>query len=436
MTLRPGIPSIVASLAALACVATTAPAAAAAPSPSLDAPVSGSATSDATPAYAGTAGDAPEDSPTVTVTVFSGSTAGGEVVQTLTATRSGTAWSVDGSPPLADGIYTAQAEQSDSLGGTGSSSPATFTVDTTRPETTVVSGPSGPTNDPTPGFTFSSPDAARFQCRLHILGDAGAAAFEDCSSPLTAQPLADGSYVFEVSAVDAAGNQDDSPEVRDFVVDTAAPRTIIVAGPGSTTARRAELVFSAGEPASFSCRLDGGAWERCGSPTSYSGLALGPHRFEVRGSDEAGNEEPSPAAHSWQVLMPGLTIPGVRKQAVFLAGAVVALRNTLRDFPLRRLNRRRTVHLTGVQTLTAGTIGFRATARLRPRRRAPLRRVALLVARREVPAAGSYSLEATLTRRGSRLARRRPRLPVELTLSFTDVAGRSLHATTRTTMTR
>ena len=44
------------------------------------------------------------------------------------------------------------------------------------------------------------------------------------------------------------------------------------------------------------------------------GLGLAPvaHQFEVRGSDEAGNEESIPAAHSWQVLMPGLTIPGVR----------------------------------------------------------------------------------------------------------------------------
>ena len=436
MTLRPGIPSIGASLAVLACVATAAPAAAAAPSPTLDTPANGSATSDATPEYAGTAGDAPDDLPTVTVTVYSGGAVGGQVVQTLTATRSadGTAWSVEGSPPLADGIYTARAEQSDSLDETGSSSPATFTVDTARPETSVVSAPPGATNDPTPGFAFSSPDAARFLCRLRAPGDPGAAAFEECSSPYTARPLGDGSYVFEVSAVDAVGNQDDSPETVGFVVDTVAPETTIVAAPGSTTARKAEFVFSAAERASFSCRLDGGAWQRCGSPKTYSGLAPGAHQFEVRGSDEAGNEESSPAGHSWQVLRPGLTIPGVRKQAVFLAAAVVEMRNTLRRLPLRRLSRRRTVRLTGFQALTTGTVRFRATALLRPRPRGPVRRVALLVARREVPAAGGYPLDARLTKRGSRLARRRRQLPVELNLTFTDAAGRSLHATTRTRM--
>lgn len=437
MTLRPGIPSIGASLAVLACVATAPPAAAAAPSPTLDTPANGSATSDATPQYAGTAGDAP-DLPTVTVRVYGGGSVGGQVVQTLTATRSATstAWSVEGSTPLPDGTYTAQAEQSDSLNETGFSSPATFTVDTARPETTVVSAPPGATNDPTPGFAFSSPDAARFLCRLRAPGDPGAAAFEDCSSPYTAPPLGDGSYVFEVMAVDAVGNQDDSPETVGFVVDTVAPETTIDAAPGSTTAQTAEFVFSAAERASFSCRLDGGAWERCGSPKPYSGLAPGAHEFEVRASDEAGNMEPSPAVHPWQVLMPGLTIPGVRKQAIFLASAAVGMRNTLRDIPLRRLSRRRTVRLTGFQALTAGTVRLRVNARLRPRRRAPIRRVPVLVARREVPSAGTYRLAATLTKRGARLARNRRRLPIELTLMFTDRAGRTLQATMRTTLAR
>jgi hypothetical protein len=436
MTLRPGIPRIGASLAVLACVATAAPAAAAAPSPTLDTPANGSAISDATPGYTGTAGDAPGDSPIVTVTVYSGGAVGGQVVQTLPATRAGTAWSVEGSPPLPDGTYTARAGQSDSLGDPGFSSPATFTVDTARPETTVVSAPAGATNDPTPAFAFSSPDAARFLCRLRTAGDPGAAAFGECSSPYTAAPLGDGSYVFEVSAVDAVGNQDDSPETVGFVVDTVAPETTIDAAPGSTTARQAEFVFSAAERASFSCRLDGGAWERCGSPKPYSGLAPGAHQFEVRASDEAGNMEPSPAVHPWQVLMPGLTIPGVRKQAIVLAAAAVGMRDTLRDTPLRRLGRRRVVRLTSFQALTAGTVRLRVEARLRPRRRGPIRRVLVLVARREVPAAGSYRLEATLTKRGARLARTRRRLPFELTLMFTDRAGRTLQATTRATLAR
>ena len=38
----------------------------------------------------------------------------------------------------------------------------------------------------------------------------------------------------------------------------------------------------------FSCRLDGAAWEPCGSPHTYSALGLGPHQFEVMAVDAAG----------------------------------------------------------------------------------------------------------------------------------------------------
>ena len=65
---------------------------------------------------------------TVTVKVYSGSSVSGSPIQTLTATRSGTAWSVPASAALALGTYTAQAEQSDSVGHTGRSAPSTFTI--------------------------------------------------------------------------------------------------------------------------------------------------------------------------------------------------------------------------------------------------------------------------------------------------------------------
>ena len=57
----------------------------------------------------------------------------------------------------------------------------TFSADMTPPETTIDSGPSGLTNDPTPSFTFSSSAAgSSFECKI----DTGA--FSPCSSPKTA----------------------------------------------------------------------------------------------------------------------------------------------------------------------------------------------------------------------------------------------------------
>jgi sugar lactone lactonase YvrE len=84
--------------------------------------------------------------------------------------------------------------------------------------------------------------------------------------------------------------------------DTTPPVTAITDGPsGTVRSATASLVFSADEPATFSCRLDGGAAEPCTSPLTYSGLADGPHHFEVTATDTAGNVDPTPATRDWTV---------------------------------------------------------------------------------------------------------------------------------------
>src|SRR5205814_792145 len=100
----------------------------AAPTVSLTAPSGGSATNDTTPTYSGAAGTATGDSTSVTVNIYSGSSASGSPVQSRAATRSGGTWTIDGSPALAAGTYTAQASQGDSAGNTGTSSANTFTI--------------------------------------------------------------------------------------------------------------------------------------------------------------------------------------------------------------------------------------------------------------------------------------------------------------------
>jgi lysophospholipase L1-like esterase len=89
--------------------------------------------------------------------------------------------------------------------------------DTVPPETTITAGPSGPTSDSTPTFTFTSSETSSFECKV----DGGG--FAACTSPHTTAALSDGAHSFEVKATDGAGNTDASPARREFTADLRPP---------------------------------------------------------------------------------------------------------------------------------------------------------------------------------------------------------------------
>src|SRR5207249_4292145 len=112
--------------------------------------------------FTGVAGTATGDNNQVTLKIYSGSTATGTPVQTLTVNKgAGGAYTTPNAATLADGTYTAQASQTDTAGNTGFSSANTFVVDTVRPSVTVnqASGQADPTNQQPVNFTatFSEP---------------------------------------------------------------------------------------------------------------------------------------------------------------------------------------------------------------------------------------------------------------------------------------
>ncbi len=148
---------------------------------------------------------------------------------------------------------------------------------------------------------------ASFQCRLD---STEAVAWASCSSPKSYSALTDGSHKFEVRAIDQAGNVDQSAASFSWTVDTTAPDTSIGSSPPAlTNSAAASFSFSGTDTggsgvASFQCRIDSteaAAWGTCTSPKSYSALADGSHKFEVRAIDVAGNIDQSAASSTWTV---------------------------------------------------------------------------------------------------------------------------------------
>ncbi|HEY4279138.1 MAG TPA: Ig-like domain-containing protein [Conexibacter sp.] len=121
-----------------------------APEPTLTAPAAGR-TNDATPTFAGTGGTAGGDASGVVVSVFSGTTTSGTPVTTLNGSRGDHdgRYELTATAPLADGTYTVQTAQSDAAGNTGTTTPRTFTVDTTAPAISLTAPAPGAGPSPT-----------------------------------------------------------------------------------------------------------------------------------------------------------------------------------------------------------------------------------------------------------------------------------------------
>jgi hypothetical protein len=203
--------------------------------------------------------------------------------------------------PVGDGTHSFAVRAHDRAGNVDAS-PAVYawTVNTSTPDTTVLSGP--PSFSATTGasFTFFSPDAgggATFTCALD------GAAFAACTSPKTYAGLVEGAHMFAVRVRDAVGNLDPSPATRSWTVDLTPPNTTISDGPaGVVPMASASIAFTASEAdVTFTCSLDGAAPADCSSPASFTTLAQGAHTFTVQATDAAGHSDATPATRSWTV---------------------------------------------------------------------------------------------------------------------------------------
>jgi hypothetical protein len=137
----------------------------AAPHVAITNPLNGSVSNNRTPSFSGLA---EEGGGEVTLKIYGGPTAAGTLLQELSTLliSPGGSWSLGPAEPLADGAYTARAEQTNGASETGVSSPVTFTVDTAAP-TVTLDQPETPSANAAPAFRGSASDTTPVTVGIH-----------------------------------------------------------------------------------------------------------------------------------------------------------------------------------------------------------------------------------------------------------------------------
>lgn len=208
-------------------------------------------------------------------------------------------------PSIATGAHAFRVRSVDRAGNRSAQASHAWFADMVAPQTTITAGPSGHVTAEQVTIEFAGSDdvaVTGFECRL------GTAAYQPCAGPVTYRMNGEGAFLFSVRGVDGAGNRDQTPATRSWFVDRTPPDTWIAGGPSQATpSTTARIEFSGSDTVSpsywltYECRLDAGPWQRCTSPTVWTGLADGAHTIQVRAVDAAGNADPTPAAIGWTI---------------------------------------------------------------------------------------------------------------------------------------
>jgi hypothetical protein len=211
----------------------------------LNAPPSPS--NDTTPSFSGTASEATP----VTVEIFEGTRAEGNIVATVTAAGTRASWaSGPVSPALPQGrhTFTALATQTSALKNpTGRSSPVTFILDTEPPAVTLAALPS-PSNDTTPSFSGTASEATPVTVEIFEGTSAEGAPVATAkakpadgarwTSASAAPALRNGTFTALATQPSGIGNAPGRSAPVTFIVDTSSPSVALNAVP-SPSANRA-----------------------------------------------------------------------------------------------------------------------------------------------------------------------------------------------------
>jgi large repetitive protein len=281
-------------------------------------PAQGSSLKNPAPSFGGVTDDLLDQ---VTLKIYAGTVVEeSALVQTVTTLfpPTGGTWSLEPTAALPDGVYTAQASQTNIFAETTSSEPpVTFSIDTTAPAVSMNAATS-PTRDPTPTFSGSAGSATGDIESVTVRIYPGALAAGSPIRTFSVTPhegtwegapglaLEDGTYTAQAEQADEAGNTATSSPST-FTLDTAAPAVSLAPVTSPTNESTPNLSGGAGVAAgdlaeirvriypgesatgspvrTFSVTPTGATWG--GAP----GLALGDGTYTAQAeqSDEAGN---------------------------------------------------------------------------------------------------------------------------------------------------
>jgi hypothetical protein len=186
---------------------------------------------EAAPSFTGTA----SDQTPISILIYRGGTASGELVASAGASGTGGAWSSGhASPNLADGEYTAVAIQESSLLGnpTGVSNEVSFIVDT-RPPSVSLNGVSSPSKNTSPTFTGTADDSTTVT--VHVFDEAQQEVAKATASPSDgswksgglSKSLPSGSYTAIATEPSSVNNANGESARIEFVVNTQPPHVTL-----------------------------------------------------------------------------------------------------------------------------------------------------------------------------------------------------------------
>jgi uncharacterized repeat protein (TIGR01451 family) len=173
-------------------------------------------------------------------------------------------------------------------------------VDTVPSSSTFVSasqstGPTFACTTPSPGGTGD------VSCTKSTLASGASATFTVVVHPSVGTTSLSNTATASTSTNDPGPNPNsDTVDTTIGPPDTTDPQTTIdTHPPNPSTSTSASFTFSADEPTTFECSLDGAVLAACTSPQNYTLLVKRSHVFEVVATDLANNTDASPATFAW-----------------------------------------------------------------------------------------------------------------------------------------